>query len=265
MTRILLAAAFLISAGAARAESVCTILADSNSPTVFLRDGAQCGAPTSPASTFKVPLALMGFDAGALIDSDQPLWLYKPEYRAVRETDRRAINPTSWMRDSVLWYSREITRALGSEKFKRYVDGFKYGDRDISGDPGRNNGLTNAWLSSSLKISPDGQIDFLRRVWNRRLPIQPAAYDKTFAIIPPFPLADGWIAYGKTGSGYERNAAGKIDRERRFGWFIGWAVNGDRTVLFARLVRETGKAEGHAGPRARDAMLKELPGLLGKI
>lgn len=258
------AAAAIFTVASAGAAPVCTLLADAASGEVLTRDGLQCGAPTSPASTFKIALAVMGFDSGVLSDAHAPVWDYREEYRARLPEHRRSTDPTSWMKDSVVWYSQVLTRAMGTDKFRRYVAAFGYGNRDISGDPGRNNGLTNAWLGSSLLISPDGQIAFLRRLWNRRLPVSAESIDKTLAIMPPFPLADGWTAYGKTGTGFERKPDGSPDRDRQFGWFVGWAIKGERTVLFARLIKDDRKTEGYAGPRARDAMLADLPALLAR-
>ncbi|WP_410526374.1 penicillin-binding transpeptidase domain-containing protein [Rickettsia rhipicephali] len=59
------------------------------------------------------------------------------------------------MKNSCVWYSQIITnKELGIEKFRDYVTQFDCGNRDISGDKGKNNGLTNAWFSSSLEIAP---------------------------------------------------------------------------------------------------------------
>ncbi|ASX27927.1 hypothetical protein BA173_03570 [Rickettsia sp. MEAM1 (Bemisia tabaci)] len=48
---------------------------------------------------------------------------------------------------------------------------FSYGNQDTSGDKGKNNGLTNAWLSSSLEISPEEQIAFLQKLAADQLPV----------------------------------------------------------------------------------------------
>ncbi len=53
------------------------------------------------------------------------------------------------MKNSCLWYSRLITKELGYKKFHDYVTKFNYGNQDTLGDKGKNNGLTNAWLSRS--------------------------------------------------------------------------------------------------------------------
>ena len=256
------AALFCILAGPVLAAPACTLVVEAASGEALARQGAQCETRNSPASSFKIALALMGFDAGILRDAHQPAWPYKPEYGPAMSNWGSVVDPTGWLRDSVVWYSREITRRLGAARFQSYIEGLDYGNRNLSGDAGENNGLTNAWLSSSLKISPVEQTAFLRRLLGRQLPVSKAAMEQTEAIMPQFPLADGWIVYGKTGTGFQPGPDGKPDRDRQFGWFVGWAQKGARRVVFARLTKDEAKNATYAGPRTRDAMLADLPGLL---
>jgi beta-lactamase class D len=216
----------------------------------------------SPASTFKVALAVIGFDTDILVDAHTPAWPYKPEYQAWMESWKTTVDPTSWLRDSVVWYSRELTRRLGAERFQQAVDRLDYGNRDLSGDPGRHNGLTNAWLSSSLQISPVEEVAFLRKLLSHRLPVSAKAMDLTIATLPQFPLPDGWTVHGKTGSGSQPGPHGKPDRDRQFGWFVGWAQKDDRRLVFARLVKDDARMDSYASLRARDSLLEELPQLL---
>ncbi len=44
---------------------------------------------------------------------------------------------------------------------------------------GKNNGLTNAWLSSSLEISPEEQIAFLQKLAADQLPVSLKAQEMT--------------------------------------------------------------------------------------
>jgi beta-lactamase class D len=251
-----------VLASSVLAAPVCTLLVEAESGELLVRQGAQCETRNIPASTFKIALALMGYDAGILSDAHAPAWPYREEYGVAMANWGKIVDPTGWLRDSVVWYSREVTRRLGGAHFQRYIDGFDYGNRDLSGDPGENNGLANAWLSSSLKISPLEQTAFLRRLLGRQLPVSKEAMDQTEASMPQFPLPDGWTVYGKTGTGFQPGSDGALDRERQFGWFVGWAQKGERRVVFARLIKDDARAETYAGPRARDGLLADLPGLL---
>ncbi|MFB9345365.1 class D beta-lactamase [Aminobacter aganoensis] len=237
----------------------CTLIVDAGSGAVLRRDGT-CDRRVSPASTFKVPLALMGYDAGILADAHSPRWDYRPEFDAVKR-DHKAVDPTIWERDSVLWFSREMTRKLGSKRFAGYVAGFAYGNGDISGNPGKKDGLTHSWLSSSLKISPDEQVGFIRRILERSLPVSTRSIDLTMAVLPPFQAGD-WQVKGKTGTGWLTGKSGKIDRSRPLGWFVGWAEKGGRRIVFARLFVNDGKSPVFLGPKVRDSFLASLPELV---
>jgi beta-lactamase class D len=238
--------------------SACTLLADGETGAVFFRDGP-CEQRVSPASSFKIPLALMGFDAAILQDQHEPVWPYLPEYEALLASHKTNVDPTTWLWDSVVWYSQQLTSQLGKTNFARYVEIFNYGNKDVSGDPGLDNGLTHAWLSSSLSISAEEQIAFLYKMRKRQFSLSTKAYDLTFSIVPIYPMAEGWTAHGKSGSGWQRGRDGAIDMNRKLGWFIGWAVKGYRTVLFARLILDETTIDTYGGTRAREGLLQDLP------
>ncbi|TIP14068.1 class D beta-lactamase [Mesorhizobium sp.] len=235
----------------------CTLILDAASGETLYRDGV-CDQRFSPASTFKVPLSLIGYDAGILSDEHTPAWDYKPEFKAVKR-DQKTVDPTIWERDSVLWFSREITRRLGSERFAGYVSKFDYGNADVSGNTGKDDGLTRSWVNSSLKISPVEQVNFLRRLLAGKLPVSDKAHAMTEAILPSF-QAGGWTVQGKTGTTRLGNGADKVNRS--LGWFVGWAQRDGRKIVFARLVVDTKRSDTPKGPKARTMFLKDLPNLV---
>ncbi|WP_222950665.1 class D beta-lactamase [Sphingomonas sp. JC676] len=218
----------------------------------------------TPCSTFKIPLALMGFDSGILKDAHHPAWDYRPGvHHASRETDKHMTDPTRWEAESVVWYSQELTRRLGEARFKAYVDRFGYGNRDVRGNPGKHDGLTQAWLGSSLAISPDEQVAFLRRMLAHRL-VSAQAHAQAEAVIPGFEGSAGWSIRGKTGSGWAVGTNARVDKSRPLGWFIGWAEKGGRRVAFARLACGPGLLANPAtGRTVRGEMLAEIGKLAG--
>jgi len=237
----------------------CTVIVDEISGKILHRQG-RCDQAFSPMSSFKLPLAVMGYDAGILKDETTPRWDYKPEWNR-SERERKATDPTIWLRDSIVWYSQEITRRLGPQQFADYVRKFNYGNRNVSGVAGQTDGLTEAWLMSSLKISADQQVRFLRDLRTGKLPVSKAAMASTVAIVPHFQAGDGWDVQGKTGSGWLRDAKGAVDRNRPLGWFVGWAMQGERKVVFAPLEVGNRQVEQYASILARDGFLAELPQL----
>lgn len=251
--------------GLAGAERQCTLLVDAATGRDLTRQGTLCDERTSPASSFKVPLAVMGFDSGILIDGTHPVWPYLEEYAARRPTWRQPIDPTLWLRESVVWYSQKLTRTLGMTRFRQYVDGFAYGNRDLAGDAGAGNGLTNAWLSSSLLITPVEQAAFIRKLLRDELPASAAAHAMTRATVATYPVQGrSWVVHGKTGTGSQVGHDGRLDDSRQFGWFVGWMTDGARRLIFVRLIKDDRAIEESAGFRARDTLLADLPGLAGQ-
>ncbi len=193
----------------------------------------------------------------------QPRLPFKAGYPAWGGAEwRKPVDPARWMEHSVVWYSQRIAEALGAERLRRQAQAFAYGNADVSGDPGKNNGLERSWISSSLAISPAEQVVFLRGLINRTLPVRADAFDKVGAIIERVEAADGWVIRGKTGSAFPRKPDGAFDRARAWGWYVGWAEKGGRTILFAHLLQNQARGEARAGLQARDAMIRELPGLV---
>lgn len=244
--------------GAGQAAIRCTLLVDAATGKALVREG-QCEQRVSPASTFKVAISLMGYDSGILVDEGTPVLPFREGYADWLPEWRAATGPSSWMKHSVVWYSQQLTTRLGTERFQSYLDRFDYGNRDASGNPGKHDGLTQAWLGSSLKISADEQAVFLRKLVNRTLPVSSKAVDMTASLMRYRGLRNGWDLYAKTGTGSEPGSP-------QHGWLVGWASNGGRTIVFARLVQDVQRESGgRAGLRVRDAFIKELPGLLDKL
>jgi beta-lactamase class D len=251
-----IAMAIVVSAAVqASAATTCTLVVDAATGATLVRAGARCEAPLSPASTFKIPLSLIGFDSGILRNGDQPAWPYKDEYQTWNDDWKQTTTPRTWLRDSVVWYSQVLTRKLGDAKFQQYVNSLSYGNRDVSG------GLTTAWLSSSLRISAVEQVAFVRRMIRRELPVSRSAIDRTMAIMP-MASSGGWTISGKTGTGFHRRPDGTNDPDRQVGWFVGWGQREGRTLVFARVIEDERSEAVRAGLRARDMLLADWPALV---
>lgn len=251
----LLAAALLaLGSAPATAKTRCLMIAEAVSGDIIHAEGEQCDEGMGPASTFKLALAVIGFDDGVLADPDNPAWPYKAEHDALRPADRATTTPRRWLKESVLWFSRELVAELGPEPFASYVADLDYGNADVSGDPGANNGMTHSWLNSSLQITPRQQAIFVRRLLLGELPVGQGVREKTIEALPKFDGGDSWRVTGKTGTGYLREADGKLGK-RQFGWFVGFGEREGASHVFAYLIDDEKAGGSAAGPRARDELL----------
>jgi len=242
----------------------CTEFIDAATGKPLLRKG-DCAARITPVSTFNIAVSLMGYDSGFLKDQHAPLLPYRAEYKAWNKEWHRDMDPSQWISYSAVWYAQQVTQHIGRERFERYVQDFGYGNRDISGDKSKDNGLTWAWIGSSMQISPDEQTNFLRKLVRQELPVSQYAHEQTARLLKVKDLPNGWQVYGKTGTGAPVGPDGKDDYRRSYGWFVGWATNGQRTIVFARLAQDERLIEGAAGPRLKEAFLRDLPAQLAKL
>lgn len=205
---------------------------NSNTPVVVYNE-KQCERRFSPGSTFKIVTSLMGYDKNILIDEHHPVINYQPSFNGAFPAWRQAQDPTSWIKYSVVWYSQQILPQIGMPAIKDYLKKFNYGNQDMSGDPGKNNGLENAWLSSSLKISAVEQIAFLKKFLLGQLPVSKHAVQMTENILYNETLSNGWLLYGKPGSGFGEPTNTTYDTNSRLGWFVGWVQKDNQIYVFA--------------------------------
>lgn len=246
----------------ASAKQICTLIAEPSSGQILLERG-DCTTRVTPASTFKIALAVIGYDTGFLTDAQTPHLPYKKEYVAWGGRNwTQTTDPERWLKYSVVWYSQQITKALGQDTLERYARAFQYGTADFSGDAGKNNGLERAWIESSLKISPKEQVAFLSGLVNHTLPVRKDAISKTQAIVEAVHLENGWTLHGKTGSAYPRNADGSFNRAHARGWFVGWAQKDGKILVFARLNQDEKRTKPSSGLRARQKFITDWPALV---
>lgn len=208
----------------------------------LINEGKNCAQRYSPASTFKVPLALMGYESKILEDENHPIWHPKQKIQTLAQYWDGEKTPFSWMKYSVVWYSQNITTKLGIKKFQQYVNILNYGNKDLSGNKGMNDGLTQSWLSSSLLISPVEQLDFIEKLANNKLPFSLESQDKSKNLIRLMEeslLSDGWNIYGKTGTDID-----KINNQKK-GYFIGFATKENRLISFVGHI--SGKKDSNIG------------------
>ena len=239
----------------ASATTKCFIAKENNN---IIQQEGDCQKRYTPQSTFKIALSLMGYDAGILESETQPSFPFKDGYDPVINVCKGSHNPRTWMRDSCVWYSQVITQKLGMKRFKEYVEKFNYGNQNISGDKGKHNGLTNAWLSSSLKISPEEQILFLDKLINHKLPVSAKSSAMTKKIMLREELPGGWKLYGKTGSGQQISPDGTKKLDLQHGWFVGWIEKNNRVIIFASHITDDKKQDVLASFRTRDEAKNKL-------
>lgn len=184
----------LLLAGVAGADVLggrkgCFLLIDLKDNRVVEQAGVNKRLP--PCSTFKVPAAVMSFDAKILTLDRVFRWNGVKDSRPEVNQDQTAA---SWMERSVVWVTQVLTKELGMKRVKAYLSKFAYGNQDFSG------GLTRAWLTSSLLIDSREQARFMTDLWREKLPVSQSSQKLTKQILVVQTSGKSKLS-GKTGSG----------------------------------------------------------------
>jgi beta-lactamase class D len=115
---------------------------------------------------------------------------------------------------SVVWYYQEIARRIGEARMKEYVTKAQYGNMDITG------GIDQFWLEGKLRITPEQQIDFLKKLYHGRLPFS----ERTINIVKTIMLLEETPKY---------KLRGKTGWARTIGWLVGYLEQGDNVYFYA--------------------------------
>ncbi|MBS1969386.1 MAG: class D beta-lactamase [Bdellovibrionales bacterium] len=212
-----------------------------------------CRVDYPAASTFKVPLAVMAFDSGALKDETEVLkWDGKKDVRPEANHDQDA---KSWMRDSIVWFSQRLTPKIGEEKLQAYLNSFNYGNKDLKA------GITQAWLVApnakgpALKITAYEQVDFMKKLWTNSLSASPRSMKLTQDITYLETSPDGFKLNGKTGSSF-------YDKSHKLalGWFVAHLEKDGLEYIVVTNFRDLKptKSKSYGGLRAKETTKKIL-------
>ncbi|MGH9139761.1 MAG: penicillin-binding transpeptidase domain-containing protein [Vicinamibacterales bacterium] len=235
----ILALAFVLAAAPptpAVGPGECAVFAPLNGPEIVV-GGDECSRRTLPASTFKIPHALVALQTHVVTDGTVIKWDGVTRDFPAWNRDQTLA---SAIRMSAVWVFQQFAVAIGRERELEHLRAFHYGSATFAHD------VTNFWLNGDLEISPLEQITFLRRLFSYDLPVERRHIDTVKADLAmprgkivnaagehDFPLrwpADT-IVRVKTGNG---TVSGE-----HVSWIVGELESGGGQYLFAVRKRAT--------------------------
>ena len=223
----------------------CFVLYDAQADSYVRYNSNGCAERFTPCSTFKIANSLIALHTGVSTGAD--FFLKWDGVMRPIEPWNQDQTMRSAMSNSVLWYYQEMARRVGPERMADFVHRLGYGNEDTSG------GITNFWIESTLRISADEQVAFLRRLWADGLPVSKEAQKTTRELMRLSSSDDGRILFGKTGTAGDAKAD-----IARLGWFVGCVSKGERRVFFATRITGERDASGRQARKITEAILKRL-------
>jgi beta-lactamase class D len=198
------------------------VLYDENNDLFTFVNQAQFQTEFTPASTFKICNSLIGLETGVIKDQDFVIkWdnvvRQRPEWNADHDLKTAFKNST-------VWYYQELARRVGGDKMKFWLNKCNYGNTDTTG------GIDCFWLTGGLRITPEKQVDFLRKLKNNQLPFSQRSMDITKEIMISKDTLN-YVLRTKTGWGEDEN--------QMVGWYVGYMEKEDNTYYFATCIQTT--------------------------
>lgn len=208
----------LTSLFSTRAVSGTLVLTNRDGSRSYIHNEARAAQPLLPASTFKIPNTLIALETGTITPQGAFTWDGKDKGVPAWNRDQTLA---SAFKNSCVWCYQELAQRVGTTRYRHWLKQIDYGNAD----PGPE--LTTFWLSGDLRISAQQQITFLKKLYERELPLKAVSYDTLRSIM----LADerpGYRLYAKTGwAGY-----GEKDTPQT-GWYVGYLETGTDVWFFA--------------------------------
>lgn len=218
----------------------CVVIAEGGAaPERWAGSAADCATRLSPASTYKIPHAVIGLETGVITTTTVEKW------DGVRHPAQPKWNQDhtvlSSMRPSVLWFFQRMAPRIGADRAREWLQRFHYGNADTSGP------IAEYWVNGRLRVSPDEQLAFLRKFYARDLPVSKAPID---AVIGAMAQAPGTVenargvhtldAQWKDGIALNSKTGATTTAKESVSWLVGQLTVGERRIVFASAVWRTG-------------------------
>lgn len=199
------------------------VLYDLNKEKYIFYNKSQFENEYSPASTFKICNSLIGLETGVISDEN-----FTIQWDSVHRNEiwDRDFDLKDAFKNSAVWYYQEMARRVGGERMNYWLKKAGYGNADTSG------GIDHFWLEGGLRITPEQQIGFLRKLYFESLPFSKRAMEITKKIMILQQDSD-FILRGKTGWGFDDIK--NID----IGWFVGYVEVNKNVYFFVNCVQKS--------------------------
>lgn len=170
----------------------------------------------APGASFDMVIALAGLQTG-IISSDSAV--LNPGATASLTEENKSRTMYDALRTSAAPYFQEVARRIGRDTMQHWLDTLSYGTHNLK------TSLDSFWLDGSLKLTPDEQLGFVKRLYFGQLPF----FKVNQEMVKRALIREQNTAYTlavHTGPGVWDSA-----RKKSIGWVTGW-IERDRQPRF---------------------------------
>lgn len=200
------------------------VIFDKNNSKFIYYDSLRCSNQYTPASTFKIFNSLAALEAGVIKDTTHVIpW---DSITRAYQSWNNDQNLKSAFKHSTVWFYQELARRIGEKKMFKYIRKNHYGNQNING------GIDLFWLKGDLRISQMEQIEFLKKLYEKKLKFK----TKNQEIVKDIMLMEiksNYRLYAKTGWSIEN------ENGISYGLYVGFIETPNNTFFFATNIETT--------------------------
>ncbi|HEY9770518.1 MAG TPA: class D beta-lactamase [Coleofasciculaceae cyanobacterium] len=199
------------------------IIYDLNRDRFYQHNPNRNNATFLPGSTYKIPNSLIALET-EVIKNDVEVLTWDGIERGLDDSPipewNQDLNMRLAFKYSAIWFYQVLARKIGHQRMQDFVNKIQYGNQNI----GAAENLDNFWLEGELRITPQQQIDFLRRLEQNELPVAP----KNLALVKDIAITEqtsNYVLRAKTG--WVTSVTPQI------GWYVGYLEQNNNVYFFA--------------------------------
>ena len=192
------------------------LIYDSNRDKTYEHNPSRNTQAFLPASTFKILNSLIALETGVL-KHELSVLTWDGIKRDIPGVNRD-LNMKEAFKASAVWFYQVIARRVGHERMQKWVTKVGYGNQKI----GSKENIDKFWLEGELRITPQEQIQFLRRLYKNDLPFSKRSQSivKDIMVVEKTP---DYTIRAKTG----------LSRRPGIGWYVGYLERDNNPYFFA--------------------------------
>ncbi|MBN8642937.1 MAG: class D beta-lactamase [Flavobacteriales bacterium] len=197
------------------------VIFDNSKKEWIVSDTIEIKKETLPASTFKIINLLIALETKTIKDENEIVkWIGKTD--TIKYGNRPEIYHDMTVKEafkvSAGWVFIELAKKIGKEEYKKYLSKCSYGNLNLTEKD------DDFWNFGSFGISPINQVEFLKKLYDNKLPFSKRNIDIVKKVMISEQVNEYTIS-AKTGWTRENDT--------NTGWWVGYLKTKNNTYFFA--------------------------------
>jgi beta-lactamase class D len=180
------------------------------------------------AGSFNLVTSLVGLENGAIVNEDAQI-SFKGENFA-DTTWNKDVNLKQALANNVYPYFKTIVNKIGKDTLQHWIDTLGYGNKQLG------KSIDSAWLNNSIKVSPDEQVGFVKRLYFDQLPFRKSTQQNLRSLLLKEANTNFKLSY--------LVSQGQDDKYGNIAWLTGYIEENRHVYFFATILVNASNGAG---------------------